>query len=275
MKGPASLDRLVTELQKLPGVGRKTAERLAFHVLKGAPGEVRKLAQALIDVKEKVRLCSVCCSVTENDPCDICSDTRRDRSLICVVEEPADVFAIERINEYKGVYHVLMGALSPLDGVGPEELKLEELEKRVEAGGIKEVILATNPNVEGEATAMYVARLLTGKDTVVTRIARGLPMGGDLEYADEVTLSRAMEECRPVVRGRLWTVGRCGAPGLRCGPSWLGSARGLAGGGGPPGWGPRGLGGGCGPLGGVGGLGGVCPWGVGRSREDVRRSEKK
>lgn len=193
MKGPASLDRLVTELQKLPGVGRKTAERLAFHVLKSSPGEVRKLAQSLVDVKEKVRLCSVCCSVTENDPCDICGDDRRDRSVICVVEEPADVFAIERINEYKGVYHVLMGALAPLDGIGPEQLKLDALQARVGAGGIKEVIVATNPNVEGEATAMYVARLLAESGTVVSRIARGLPMGGDLEYADEVTLSRALD----------------------------------------------------------------------------------
>ncbi|MBF0170417.1 MAG: recombination protein RecR [Nitrospinae bacterium] len=193
MKGPASLDRLIVELQKLPGVGRKTAERLAFHVLKGAPAEVKKLAQALVDVKEKVRLCSLCCSVTENDPCDICADTRRDRSLICVVEEPADVFAIERINEYKGVYHVLMGALSPLDGIGPEDLKLAELQRRVAAGGVREVIVATNPNVEGEATAMYVARVLADAGTLVTRIARGLPMGGDLEYADEVTLSRALD----------------------------------------------------------------------------------
>jgi recombination protein RecR len=193
MHGPASLDRLVTELQKMPGVGRKTAERLAFHVLKGSADDARKLAQALVDVKEKVRLCSVCCSITESDPCAICADERRDKSVICVVEEPADVFAIERVNEFRGGYHVLMGALSPLDGVGPEQLKLDELVRRVAAGGIDEVIVATNPNVEGEATAMYVARLLSGTNVLVTRIARGLPMGGDLEYADEVTLSKALD----------------------------------------------------------------------------------
>lgn len=177
----------------MPGVGRKTAERLAFHVLKGSADDARKLAQALVDVKEKVRLCSVCCSITESDPCAICADERRDKSVICVVEEPADVFAIERVNEFRGGYHVLMGALSPLDGVGPEQLKLDELVRRVAAGGIDEVIVATNPNVEGEATAMYVARLLSGTNVLVTRIARGLPMGGDLEYADEVTLSKALD----------------------------------------------------------------------------------
>lgn len=192
MKNPESLDRLVEELQKLPGIGRKTAERLAFFILKATRDETEKLAKALMDVKDKVRVCSICYSITESDPCSICADTNRDHSTICVVEEPHDVFAIERVGEYKGVYHVLMGVLAPLDGIGPDELKIKELAERVDRGGVKEVILATNPNVEGEATAMYIAKTLKGKDTLVTRIARGLPMGGDLEYADEMTLSRSL-----------------------------------------------------------------------------------
>jgi len=191
-KSPESLDTLVEELQKLPGIGRKSAERLAFHILKAAPAEVSALTGALSDVKEKVKLCSVCLSITERDPCAICADTERDHTTLCVVEEPHDVFAIERINEFNGVYHVLMGVLSPLDGIGPEELKISELVDRVDGGSVKEIIVATNPNVEGEATAMYLGKLLDGKGVVVTRIARGLPMGGDLEYADEVTLSKAL-----------------------------------------------------------------------------------
>lgn len=176
----------------MPGVGRKTAERLAFHILKSSRNEAVKLANALTELKDKISLCSVCNSLTEAGPCGICSDPERDKSTICVVEEPGDVYSIERIGEYNGVYHVLMGALSPLDGVGPDELKIGDLVKRVEEGGIKEVILATNPNVEGEATAMYLAKLLARENMDVTRIARGLPMGGDLEYADEVTLSKAL-----------------------------------------------------------------------------------
>lgn len=192
MKGPKSLSALMERLQSLPGVGRKTAERLAFHILKSTPEDVSALARALLDVKEKVRLCSVCYSITETDPCAICADTERDHGQICVVEEPHDVYSVERVGEFRGVYHVLMGALSPLDGVGPEELKIAALTARVEKGDIREVIVATNPNVEGEATAMYLAKILKPFNTLVTRIARGLPMGGDLEYADEVTLSKAL-----------------------------------------------------------------------------------
>lgn len=192
MKGPKSLSALMERLQSLPGVGRKTAERLAFHILKSTPEDVAALARALLDVKEKVRLCSICHSITETDPCSICADGQRDHGQVCVVEEPHDVYSIERIGEFRGVYHVLMGALSPLDGVGPEELKIAELVARVEKGDIREVIVATNPNVEGEATAMYLAKILKPANTLVTRIARGLPMGGDLEYADEVTLSKAL-----------------------------------------------------------------------------------
>ncbi len=192
MKGPPALTTLMERFLKLPGVGRKTAERLAFHILKSSTAEVHKFSDALIAVKEKVALCSVCYSLTESDPCAICADPERDQSLVCVVEEPHDVFSIERIGEYRGVYHVLMGVLAPLDGIGPEELKIDELTARVDSGGVKEVILATNPTVEGEATAMYVSKMLADKDVLVTRIARGLPMGGDLEYADEVTLSKAL-----------------------------------------------------------------------------------
>jgi recombination protein RecR len=192
MKGPASLSNLVERFQTLPGVGRKTAERLAFHILKSSKNEAIKLANAISELKDKVSLCTVCNSLTETDPCDICSDPERDKATICVVEEPGDVFSIERIGEYNGVYHVLMGVLSPLDGIGPDELKISGLEKRAGQDGVKEVILATNPNVEGEATAMYLAKLLASENLDVTRIARGLPMGGDLEYADEVTLSKAM-----------------------------------------------------------------------------------
>ena len=192
MKGPKSLDSLMETLQQLPGVGRKTAERLAFHILKSSPAEAKKLVEAIIAVKEKVALCSVCFSITEKDPCQICSSPDRDKSLICVVEEPHDVYSIERVGDFAGVYHVLMGVLSPLEGVGPEELKIAELAERVKGGGVKEVIIATNPNMEGEATAMYISKALAGTGVLVTRIARGLPMGGDLEYADEMTLSKAL-----------------------------------------------------------------------------------
>lgn len=193
MKGPESLLNLVDELKKLPGVGRKTAERLAFHILKSSRNEAEALARAVMEVKDKVRLCSICSSITEVDPCNICSDPNREKNTLCVVEEPHDVFAIEKTKEYKGSYHVLMGVLSPLDGVGPSDLKIEELLNRVRQNGIREVILATNPNLEGEATAMYVAKILKPLGMKVTRIARGLPVGSDLEYADEVTLTKAME----------------------------------------------------------------------------------
>lgn len=193
MKGPESLFKLVDELRKLPGVGRKTAERLAFYILKSERHEADALARAITELKEKVKLCSVCSSITEVDPCNICSDMNREKNTLCVVEEPHDVFAIEKTKEYKGSYHVLMGVLSPLDGVGPSDLKIEELLNRVRENGIREVILATNPNLEGEATAMYIAKVLKPFGMKVTRIARGLPVGGDLEYADEVTLTKSIE----------------------------------------------------------------------------------
>ena len=193
MKGPESLFKLIEELRKLPGVGRKTAERLAFYILKSQRHEADALVKAILELKEKVRLCSVCSSITEVDPCNICSDMNREKNMLCVVEEPHDVFAIEKTREFKGSYHVLMGVLSPLDGVGPSDLKIEELLNRVRENGISEVILATNPNLEGEATAMYIAKVLKPFGMKVTRIARGLPVGGDLEYADEVTLTKSIE----------------------------------------------------------------------------------
>lgn len=192
MAGPQSLAALAEKLRTLPGVGRKTAERLAFHILKSPRAEAESLSRAIMDVKDKAMLCSVCSSITDADPCQICSDQGRDHSTICVVEEAHDLFSIERVGEYTGVYHVLMGALSPLDGVGPEEIRVKELVARVEKGGVKEIILATNPNAEGEATAMYLAKTLRPHGVAVTRIARGLPMGGDLEYADEMTLSKSL-----------------------------------------------------------------------------------
>lgn len=192
MKTPQSLSTLLELFENLPGVGKKTAERLGFFILKADPEYAFKLASALKNVKEKVKLCSMCCSITEKDPCYICSDPQRDRSLVCVVEEPHDVFALERVGEYLGVYHVLMGVLAPLEGIGPDELKVKELLARLEGDEVKEAIIATNPNSEGEATSLYLAKLLKDRGVKVTRIARGLPMGGDLEYADEVTLSKAL-----------------------------------------------------------------------------------
>jgi recombination protein RecR len=196
----APVARLVEELNRLPGVGQKTAQRLAYHVLRTTPDEARALAAALVAVKEEVAYCSVCCNITEvgHDPCAICSDDRRDATRICVVEEPLDVLAIERTGEFRGRYHVLHGAISPIDGIGPERIRARELFERARGGGIQEVILATNPNLEGEATAMYLADQLTGYVPLVSRIARGLPVGGDLEYADDVTLIRSLQGRRPV-----------------------------------------------------------------------------
>lgn len=195
---PEPLARLVEALQRLPGVGPKTAQRLAFWVLKRPVEEIRALSEALLAVKERLGHCDVCYNITDENPCRICADPGRDASLLCVVEEPNDLLAMERTGEYRGRYHVLLGALSPLDGVGPEDLKIRELLTRLEAGGVREVILATNPNVEGEATALYLARLLRPLGVRVTRIARGLPVGGDLEYADQVTLSKALEGRREI-----------------------------------------------------------------------------
>ena len=189
--------RLTVLLAKLPGVGEKTAQRLAFHVLKSAPEYARELAEALLALREEVRLCSTCCNLTAQDPCAICRDTQRDGKMICVVETVPDLLAVERTREFRGRYHVLHGALSPLDGVGPDQLKLKELLARLHAD-VQEVIVATNPTVEGEATALYLTRLIKPSGVRVTRIAQGVPMGGDLEYADQVTLARALSGRREV-----------------------------------------------------------------------------
>ena len=193
MQGFPSISTLISELRKLPGVGPKTAQRLVFHLLKCDRSEVDALADALRAVKEKIRFCQRCHGIAEGDLCRFCEDPARDPTLLCVVEEPSDIFAIEKTGEFRGRYHVLMGALSPLDGIGPEDLTIEALAARVESEGVQEVIVATNPTMEGEATAMYLARVLKPKGVRISRIARGLPVGGTLEYADEVTLSRSLE----------------------------------------------------------------------------------
>jgi recombination protein RecR len=188
-----SIEQLAEQFAQLPGIGRKTAHRLALYILKMSRDEVVTLAKALINVKDKVRYCSVCSNITEADPCSICVNTKRDRTSICVVEEPNDVLAIEKTNEYRGLYHVLGGALSPLDGIGPDDLKIKELLQRLPASDIEEIILALNPNVEGEATTLYLSKLFKPLGIKITRIARGLPVGSDLEFADEATLTRAIE----------------------------------------------------------------------------------
>jgi recombination protein RecR len=198
MSQPEPLTRLVDELQRLPGIGRKSAQRLAFHILRTPREDTDRLCEAVRDVKEKVTHCTVCNSITDVEPCAYCSDEGRDRRVICVVEEAQNVNVIEKSREFKGVYHVLMGAISPLQGIGPDELKIKGLLARVQAGTVEEVILATNPNVEGEATAIYLARLLKPLGVRVTRIAMGVPVGSDLEYADEVTMNKAMEGRREV-----------------------------------------------------------------------------
>ena len=187
-----SLGRLVTLLSRLPGVGRKTAGRLAFHILKMPIEEARDLAETIVAVKEKVGACTVCCNIYEPDPCPVCTDPKRDRSIICVVEEASDIVALEKAEDFNPLYHVLGGRLSPLDGIGPDDLNIKALLSRLE-GSVKEVIIATNPDVEGEATAMYLNRLILPFGVKVTRIARGLPVGGDLEYADGVTITRALQ----------------------------------------------------------------------------------
>jgi recombination protein RecR len=192
----APLARLVEEFRRLPGIGPKSAIRLAYHVLAMDKERSRNLAEAILEAREKIGYCSTCFNLTDCDPCQVCRSEQRDAAQICVVEEPQDVAAMERTREYKGLYHVLHGSLSPLDGVGPDELKIKELLIRMQAGEVREVIMATNPDVEGEATAMYVARLVKPLGIKVTRIAHGLPVGGDLEYADEVTLSKAFENRR-------------------------------------------------------------------------------
>jgi recombination protein RecR len=186
-----AVDNLVAQLTRLPGVGTRTAQRLAFHLLRVRKDEALALAEAIADVKERVRFCRECGNLTEDEVCAICLDARRDHAVICVVEQPSDLISVERTAEYRGLYHVLGGALSPIDGVEPEHLRIDELIRRVERNGVEEVVLATNPNMTGEATASYLADRLRGKARV-TRLASGLPVGGDLEYADEVTLGRAL-----------------------------------------------------------------------------------
>ena len=187
------LQRLVTELGKLPGIGNRTAQRLAFHILRTSTEDANALAEAIRDVKEKITLCEICFNLAEGPLCAICQDERRDPTLICVVEEPGDVIPVERTHEYRGRYHVLGGAISPIEGVGPDDLRIRELMTRLADGTVTELILATDPNLEGEATATYLARLVKPMGLRVTRLASGLPVGGDLEYADEVTLGRAFE----------------------------------------------------------------------------------
>lgn len=187
-----AIEELIAELAKLPGIGRKTAQRLTFHLLQQSPEQAGRLASALVAVSERVRPCEECGNLTEEQPCAICRDPRRDPALLCVVEEPSTVTVVDRCTDFRGRYHVLGGRLSPLDGVGPEALRLDRLVRRVEEGGVREVILATNPSMEGEVTATYIQQLLAGRQVRVTRLARGLPMGGDLEYIDGVTLAHAL-----------------------------------------------------------------------------------
>ena len=187
------LNKLINELSKLPGIGGKTAQRLAFHILSMDDKSAAELAGSITDAKKSMTYCSVCGNLTDTDPCVICSDESRDRSIICVVESPKDVVAMEKIREYRGYYHVLHGAISPMDGVGPDDINLKSLIVRLQNEEVKELVIATNPKIEGEATAMYIARLIKPSGIRVTRIAHGIPVGGDLEYADEVTLLKAME----------------------------------------------------------------------------------
>ena len=195
---------LIDELARLPGIGPKSAQRVAFHLLKVPAVDVRRLSEAIVEAKEKVRLCQECFNLADETLCNYCSDPRRDRSIICVVQEPPDVIALEKTREFRGLYHVLQGAISPIEGIGPEDLRVAELLHRIKGTGtpdevrVEEIILATNPNIEGEATAMYLGRLLTPIGLKVTRLASGLPVGGDLEYADEVTLGRALEGRRAI-----------------------------------------------------------------------------
>ena len=192
------ITRLIEEFSKLPGVGRKTAQRLAFHIINMNTNDVESLSKAIIEAKREIKYCSVCCNITDTDPCSMCSNKNRDSSAICVVEDPRDVAAMERTREFKGQYHVLNGVISPMDGIGPDMIKIKELIQRLGTQDVREIIMATNPTIEGEATAMYIARLLKPMGIKVTRIAHGLPVGGDLEYADEVTISKALEGRREI-----------------------------------------------------------------------------
>jgi recombination protein RecR len=189
---------LIDELGRLPGIGPKSAQRIAFHLLKVSKADANRLSRAIVEVKDKVSFCSRCFNVAEGDLCGLCRDERRDSHILCVVEEPPDIVAVERTQEFRGRYHVLQGAISPIEGIGPEQLRIRELLARLEPEGVEEIILCTNPNIEGEATAMYLARLMKPLGLKITRIASGLPVGGDLEYADELTLGRAIEGRRSV-----------------------------------------------------------------------------
>ena len=193
MPAAEPVSRLIEELSKLPGIGPKSAARLTYYLLRIPEAEARALAEAIIAVKEKTVLCASCQNITDSNPCAVCASRERDHSIICVVKEPLDILALERTGQYRGLYHVLHGVISPMDGIGPDDLKIKELLQRLKTSSVKEVILATNPNLEGEATAMYLQRLLSPFSVRLTRLARGLPVGGDLEYADEVTLTHALE----------------------------------------------------------------------------------
>lgn len=192
------IESLIEAFSKLPGIGKKTAQRLAFHVLDMEDGEVEQLSKAIIEAKRSIQYCKYCTNITDQEVCSICSDSHRDRSILCVTEDPRDVVAMEKTKEYKGLYHVLHGAISPLEGIGPEEIKIKELLLRLQQEEVKEIILATNPNIEGEATAMYISKLIKPMGIKVSRIAHGIPVGGDLEYIDEVTLTKAMEGRREI-----------------------------------------------------------------------------
>lgn len=190
---PEPIARLIEQFHRLPGIGPKSAQRLAYHVLRAPEADAAELAEALMEVKRRIKLCSVCCYITEQDPCWFCTDERRDRSIVCVVEQPLDIAAVERSGGYKGLYHVLHGVLNPMEGIGPDELRFRELLARVQDGTVQELIMAVNPSLEGEATAMYAFRLLSPLGVKVSRLARGLPSGADLEYTDDLTLLRALE----------------------------------------------------------------------------------
>jgi recombination protein RecR len=198
MQHPLPITKLIQELAKLPGIGEKTASRLAMHILRAPRSDAESLARAVLEVKEKIRFCSQCFNLTDQDPCQICRDPRRNAELICVVSGPEDLVALEKTGSYRGLYHLLQGVLSPLEGVGPKDLRISELLARLQGGQIKEVILATNPSAEGETTAQYLSQIIKPLGIRVTRIARGVPMGGDLQYVDEVTLSKSLENRSPI-----------------------------------------------------------------------------
>ena len=195
---PKPISKLIDELSKLPGIGERNATRLAFYILRSKDEYTQRLAQAILETKSEVRACSTCFNLSSSDPCEICSDHTRDRSMICVVEEPLDLIAIEKSREFKGIYHVLNGVIAPLDGVGPEELMISELISRLKNNEINEVVIATNPSVEGEATSLYIAKLVKPLGIKVTRLAHGIPMGGDIEYTDELTIGKALRDRREI-----------------------------------------------------------------------------